>query len=515
MRGKRPSRWTLLVFALAAGGTLPLHRAHTVDDAYISLRYAENLVRGHGLVWNVGERVEGYTNFLWTLLLAAGVAVGADADLWMKGLGAVSGLGLAVFLTEWGRRRFGTSVGVLAGLFLVCTLTFAVWCTAGLETPLFGLFVFTGVACASDTLARPSRRAAWAAAGCLALASLTRPEGVLFLAACGGACLLAAWRRREPIAASMAPWLGAAFVVLVHFAWRRTYYGAWLPNTFAAKVPLSDLPALLPRGLHYAGTFVRELPWWALVPLAGLLSCLPRARRSPRVLFLAAIGLGTLVLPIAIGGDGLTAHRFFFPALPFLCLALAGGAVMLAGMLAPTSRRARGAGLTALALLTMVGFLSSHIRGRTIFNVRRETEEVAAWRAIGEWFGANVAADATIAVAVAGAIPRYSRLRAIDLLGLNDATIARTPVENPGEGQAGHERSNARYVLDRAPDYIVIGEYGLHEAVDLARPPLQFFYPAEEDLVRSPEFQRDYRLAAGRTPAGMFYYFSRRDSSAR
>ena len=44
------------------------------EDAYISFRYARNLVEGHGLVFNVGEKVEGYTNFLWTLLLAPGLA---------------------------------------------------------------------------------------------------------------------------------------------------------------------------------------------------------------------------------------------------------------------------------------------------------------------------------------------------------------------------------------------------------------------------------------------------------
>src|SRR5690242_17979411 len=38
-------------------------------DAFISMRYARNLALGHGPVFNPGERVEGYTNFLWTLIL--------------------------------------------------------------------------------------------------------------------------------------------------------------------------------------------------------------------------------------------------------------------------------------------------------------------------------------------------------------------------------------------------------------------------------------------------------------
>src|SRR5438105_12922704 len=53
-----------------------LFRDWQADDAYISYRYAWNLVHGHGLVYNPGEVVEGYTNFLWTLLAAGAIAVG-------------------------------------------------------------------------------------------------------------------------------------------------------------------------------------------------------------------------------------------------------------------------------------------------------------------------------------------------------------------------------------------------------------------------------------------------------
>lgn len=48
------------------------------DDAFISFRYAANLIAGHGLVFNPGERVEGYTNFLWTALMAIPHALGID-----------------------------------------------------------------------------------------------------------------------------------------------------------------------------------------------------------------------------------------------------------------------------------------------------------------------------------------------------------------------------------------------------------------------------------------------------
>jgi len=41
------------------------------DDAFICFRYARNLIEGHGLVWNRGERVEGYTQLAWVLEIAA------------------------------------------------------------------------------------------------------------------------------------------------------------------------------------------------------------------------------------------------------------------------------------------------------------------------------------------------------------------------------------------------------------------------------------------------------------
>lgn len=54
----------------------------TQDDAYITLRFSRNLAEGTGLVFNAGERVEGYTNFLWTWFLALPHHFGGDPVLW-------------------------------------------------------------------------------------------------------------------------------------------------------------------------------------------------------------------------------------------------------------------------------------------------------------------------------------------------------------------------------------------------------------------------------------------------
>src|SRR5262245_63366246 len=86
-----------LVIALAALAAQVVALDYVVDDAFISMRYARNLVDGHGLVYNLdGERVEGYTNLLWTLLLAAAMACRLDPVLVAKVLGLAAGAAVLV-----------------------------------------------------------------------------------------------------------------------------------------------------------------------------------------------------------------------------------------------------------------------------------------------------------------------------------------------------------------------------------------------------------------------------------
>src|SRR5690606_24833666 len=70
----------------------------TIDDSYISFRYARNLARGLGLVYNPGEAIEGYTNFLWAVVLAGGIRMGLDPHLVAKVLGAAAALGSLVLV---------------------------------------------------------------------------------------------------------------------------------------------------------------------------------------------------------------------------------------------------------------------------------------------------------------------------------------------------------------------------------------------------------------------------------
>ncbi|MBE7560362.1 hypothetical protein HS125_16035 [bacterium] len=103
-----------------------------VDDAFISFRYAENLAAGRGLVFNPGERVEGYSNLLWVLILAGANRLGLPTIATAQGLGCVAAF-LALMLTFFLRRR---SPAHFAALLLAASLPWALWAVSGMETLL-------------------------------------------------------------------------------------------------------------------------------------------------------------------------------------------------------------------------------------------------------------------------------------------------------------------------------------------------------------------------------------------
>lgn len=156
-----------------------------IDDAYISYRYAENFVNGHGLVYNIGERVEGYTNLLWTLLVALGLIFGGSAELIGHLLGFLSGIALLIGSYLYARAVLVEKHSWLAG-FAPCLVLlsnpFAAWTASGLETPLFATFVIFAF------YFQVRARMAWGTVICI-LATLTRPEGALLaLVVLGGIC---------------------------------------------------------------------------------------------------------------------------------------------------------------------------------------------------------------------------------------------------------------------------------------------------------------------------------------
>lgn len=452
--------WAVLLLALGAAALFVWNVQRSwflSDDAFISFRYARNLVDGHGLVWNPGERVEGYTNFSWVLLMAAGMRLGVEPELLSNVLGVACGalVLVAVLRCAARGRSLASPFPLLAVLVLAGNRSFAAWCTGGLETMFFALLVFLGftrLLAPGDLLsARRSPRDALVCSLFFASAALTRPEGLLFGCLAFLLLLLECARKRWPWRAALLWLVPFGLLVGAHFAWRRAYYGEWLPNTFYAKVG----GLWLAQGGRYFAYFQAcyRIGWFLpLVPLA-LLGPNRRAAAS-----IAGVLLVHGAYVLAVGGD-LFELRFFVHVFPLLYWLLVEGLAGLAGL--EWSRFPRLpfllAGAAALALLcaTHLGFdrvPGNHFGLQTIEGIDQYThkrqDEGRTLRAAIE--RGVLPRDVVLCVGGAGAVPYYTCWTTVDRRGLNDATIARLPVGERGlvghEHDAPHEYLVARRV---------------------------------------------------------------------
>lgn len=433
---KIPRRgWLLLLPGIALGSAFlsNVTRYYFVsDDCFISLRYARNLVAGHGLVYNPGEHVEGYTNFLWVLLSALFMKLGIDPELPMNLLGIASGALILGIVLRLGLRRFGWSspLAWIAPFCLALNRTFCAWCTAGLETQLFSMLVLAGLLVFLAEL-QNERSGRFGSALLLAAATLTRPEGALFftLAACFGAVELL---RRRQGAVRLATWIGIYVVVVGgHLAWRLAYYGHPLPNTFYAKVS----GFWWDQSSIWFELFLQQhhLVWF--LPL--LLLAFAFRRRRTDVLFGAVLAAYVGYL-IYIGGDQFE-FRLMTPVLPILFWLLQAGigeAVRLGRERIRLGRAATVLGLlcgTWLAVSSWQPNRHGFPMTAGIISVEEFANYTAGRREQGMFLRHLVergylTGDEVLSVGGAGALPYFSGLYTIDFRGLNDERVARQKV---------------------------------------------------------------------------------------
>lgn len=349
------------------------------DDAFISFRYVRNLLEGNGLVFNPGERVEGYTNFLWILELAAVWGVfGLRPEHVAPWLSLLYTIGTLIVTLWWVMRLPALSERGLVGwiaLGLLCSsATFAVWTSGGgLETRQFTFFIVAAVVCLG--VHRNSRRSLLAASLSLAAAALTRPEGLMLAACCFGwfavQRMMQGERDLPRLARAMIP-LVAPFAVLVaaHFLFRYAYYGEWLPNTYYAK----HVRPWYESGFRYLWAAALETGLYLLLPLAfvALRTRWRTLRDGAHALPLLCVAAHMAYL-LPIGGDHFEYRPLDF-YWPLLAVPAAEGIALLGSGVAAALRNlpgvpgwaARGESYT-IALFLPVLFYANAIQGLLLF----------------------------------------------------------------------------------------------------------------------------------------------------
>lgn len=421
----------------------------TIDDAFISYRYAENLATGNGLVFNPGERIEGYTNFLWILLLVL-VRPLVEPVLASKILGALCSSLLIIFFARFCRRFYPAMFGFPI-LYLAMDPGLITWSMRGLETTLFALFIWLSYQTAIAASIKKNNNSVILAGLIAAFSVLIRPEGALTHLFFPLLVLLQK-SKDNSIFKRISYFFGSSFILLApYLTWKWWYFGSILPNTFYAKTG-GDLSVIW-RGLAY---IIQGWRWpeAVLLILIFIGFFVSQTNKWNRCAFTVATVFLFIFLTyiLAIGGDSLGPDRFLTPLLPFMALP---AFFALSHWKIHHNQQINRSIIGTIAGILIIGNsypVIANFKHADIFSHQKELQHHGT--RVGLCLAKNTTPDQSIATSIIGRIPYYSKLYTLDVFGLIDPYIARQSLDGSMLGAAGHEKSDWDYILSRNPDFI-------------------------------------------------------------
>ena len=427
---------------------------YTVDDAWITARYASRIALGHGYTFQDGPPTDGVTGPAWVLPGMLAEWVGSDPMFAQKLAGLVL-MGIAVgWLGAQLARGAGARTRVAAYTVLVVPqATTTIWSVAGLET---GLAAWALAACAVGAW----RRSAWLGVGAFVVAWV-RPELLV------ASTVLIVWRgrRRDRWLAAM----GVASVVVFRLA----LFGDALPLSFWAK------GGSLADGIRYAvaGTVV-------ITGLGGLvLAAWARDRRARA--WAVAVVLHAVVVGL-LGGDWMPGYRLLAPTIPVYAALAALGAQRIA--IARSKRLALG--LVAMAcMLPAIDYVAQ------IGPARASAEDRRGAAALAESLR-----DYDVALVDIGYLRHDARANTVDLAGLTDPFVARLP--------GGHvdKAIPVAYLERRDPEVLLFHARAEPEVDGEGRLVRLAGHPVERRLAASSWVRARYRVREIRPYAEGYWY---------
>ena len=510
MLRKRTFALSFVVLALLLVG---IHFFNYVpDDTFITLRYARHVINGEGFVFNRGERLEGYTNFLWLIIIVSCGKLGLPLILSARTLSFIFSLGTLVLagFAAWRlpprvpRGSWNHSLGImLPPMLLAASAPFLTWSLSGTEIPLFTFLLLLGF-----ILARVGKNPG-AVFVVFGLLGLVRPEGLLFYALAGIMLLVRYPAKREIIVK------GAAILLLFYtpyFIWKWQYFGGMLPNTFYAKT--GPMRLLFRNGSRYLAGFFASYGYLVVLGLIFLRKHLSQAKS---VTIPLSFILVHWIAVFMLGGDWMPHFRFLLPTLPLIMILISSGLMEAgAGIIAPTAEGEKTGDAEANTgmreekrwsnpipiVVMMLVFLTMIPGGVNYDDFAAERTTVRAFASLGKRLYEILPPGSSIACGSTGAIGYYTDLPIIDILGLTEAHIARNG--HIVASQPGHMKTDGAYVLSKKPDLLLLGNIQIHRG---KRGRSEMKHKIQEsEIIMQTEFFRDYEFV--NIPIGHNFHLS-------
>lgn len=435
------------------------------DDALISFRYAENFVSGKGLVYNDGEKVEGYTNFLWVMIesffFTLNLPIITSVHL-LSILFFIISLMLVYLLTD--KLIENSLFSFFTLLLLGANPSFLAYATGGLETQLQALLVLITFLVYNKIY--QSKQVEYKYYFILSVVFifilLNRLDSVILIFLISISLVLLHFFKKEGEALKKLFLLYLLPILVIGYwlLWKKNYYGDILPNTFYVKAISSDMSFLIFRGFFFVGLF-GVLSF--LLPMTYILFFNRKAffykkknisYLGTKTIMICYVLLHVLYI-IKVGG-GFMEFRYFIQITPIIYI------IISTFMTFNMKRKAIYVGFLLLFVNPIIGkiLMPNYIFGvESIENLSNHLyKENEDWVAIGKKLNTFTDIDNSVVIGVnpAGAIPFYSKLESIDMLGLNDKWVAMNGL--PYRRTPGHFKiTSLAYLLEREVN-IVIGK---------------------------------------------------------
>lgn len=443
------------------------------DDAYITFRYAQNLVNGRGLVFNVGERVEGSTTFLWTFVIAPFEAMGLDLFQVTEILGTALCIGTLFAMASVFVHSYGVQKNLAhswPALWLATSSTATLWATSGMEGSLGMLLPVLAIWMTFTALERKSERLAAGAGVVMALGCLTRPE-IHLIGAITGLYLIGRAIKAKKLDPLTAYWFaGLLGLTAPAHLFRYAYFGGLMPNTYYVKTSRSTL--VFVAGLHKLHDMFSFNGLGAIVMLAPL-AFADRQRRALKAVMAVSV-VGFMAYIVKVGADEMRWHRLYLPALPLL---LVLGMMGLRNLVVAVGEAFRdrpkvAPGAVALASVLVIVAMSVNLSFTYAstggFNGRGELSGTYH-PDMGKFLTRHERAGALVAFQDMGSTPYHAPdLSFLDFFGLVDHTVARARHEyglhpfaatEAFRNQPAFDADMRTYFHERNPEWAILTSY--------------------------------------------------------
>lgn len=398
------------------------------DDTYITFRFSRNLVEWGEIAFNRGVRVEGYTNFLWMIILTIPAMLKTDMVIFAKTVSLLFSAGAVYFV--WKISSFlnkDTSDGYLSSfssaMIFASGTSLALWTMSGLENGLFMFLILAGIYYTAS-----SKKIFGAVF--LTLSCMTRPEGHLFLIAGAGIIAIRTFKERR-ITKQDIIWALIPFTALgIYHVFRYTYFGSLMPNTFLVKGSprLDDVFRInTVNGFSIEGASVEYIKGFldfnfnkfpVLLSFAALMT--RDRKRLLMNLFFLLIVAAFFIYHIRIGRDSMIFYRLFLPAMPFIAILSVEGIKNIASLVQIPHNFSRFAPIVLTVPLCAGMLLFTHADENSFLNSYMDKSQ-RSHQELGHYLNEHAKQGETVAFQDMGGTPYIAKeISFFDTIGIVD-----------------------------------------------------------------------------------------------